>query len=118
MCVLIKKTPLESFIILFLTKNLVRLFLVKESKPFPDRKMIHLIRHSLAKTRCRMTTAITFSRQNLKLSTFNIDLFGVSSTVYKKKKSVAGVPNVKFNCKSYVSSPFDEIIDTSLTFSL
>ena len=44
--------------------KLSQLFLLKEVKPIPDRKMITCFRHYdiLATTRSRMTTAIAFSR--------------------------------------------------------
>ena len=50
----------------------MRLFILKEVKPAPDSKMIkrltfdHCSRHYdiLAKTRCSVTTPITFFRQN------------------------------------------------------
>ena len=67
-----KKDTAESFILIFFSpQKLVRLFILKEVKPSLDRKMIkftHLVtcsRHYdiLAKSRRRMTTAITFSRK-------------------------------------------------------
>ena len=59
----------------FLPENLSMLSLLKEVKPSPDENMIKLqtfdnlfprVRHYdiLAKTRSRMTTATSFSRQN------------------------------------------------------
>ena len=38
-----KKDILESFILLFSPKKLVRLFILKEVKPSPDSKMIKLL---------------------------------------------------------------------------
>ena len=66
-----KETP-ESLILLFSQKRLVRLLILKQVKPPPSSKMIKPLtlttsfRHYdiLAKTRSRMTTATTFSRQN------------------------------------------------------
>ena len=76
MCSQKKDTP-ESFILLFLTKKVSTLGIYTEggylTKPSPDSKMIKLLTFDnlfpplydiLAKTRRRMTTAITFSRQN------------------------------------------------------
>ena len=52
----------------FSPKKLARLFLLKETKPSPDRlMMIELLTVSVTmttKTRSKMTTATTFSRQN------------------------------------------------------
>ena len=67
----LKKGTRKASFNFFSPKKLVRLFLLKEVKPSPDRKMInflHLItcsRHYdiLAKSRCRMTMVITFFRQ-------------------------------------------------------
>ena len=67
-----KDTP-ESVTLLFSPKKLIRLFIQKKVKPSPNSKMIKLhtsdnlflpLRHSCAKTLCRMTTAITFLPQN------------------------------------------------------
>ena len=68
--VLKKDTP-ENFTInlLFSPKKLAGLFILKDVKPSPDSRMIkrkNCSRHFdiLTKTRSRMTTAITFSREN------------------------------------------------------
>ena len=39
----LKKETLESLLLFFSPKKLVRLFIVKEVKPFPDSKMINLL---------------------------------------------------------------------------
>ena len=70
-----KKTPPKGFILLFFSqKKLARLFILKEVKLSPNGKMMKL--HAFdnlfppptndirAKTRSRMTAAITFFRQN------------------------------------------------------
>ena len=73
MFVCITHSP-ESFILLFWPKKLARLFILNEVNRSPDGKMMKL--HTFdnlfpqptndirAKTRSRMTAAITFSRQN------------------------------------------------------
>ena len=70
--VLKKRHPGKASFYLFSLKKLIQLFILKEVKPSPDRKMIikllAVITCSryydiLAKSRCRMTTAITFPRQ-------------------------------------------------------
>ena len=69
----LKKGTRKASFNFFSPKKLVRLFLLKEVKPSPDRKMIKLLTfgkifppllHSRYKSRCRMTMAIMFSRQN------------------------------------------------------
>ena len=62
----------ESFILPFSLEKLALLPLVKEVTPSPDRQVIKLLTFDnlfppldiLAKTRSRVTTATTFSRQN------------------------------------------------------
>ena len=62
-------TP-ESFIVLFFITKIAPLSILKEVKPSRNRKMIKLLTFdisfppSLLKTRSRVTTATTFSRQN------------------------------------------------------
>ena len=71
----LKKIDTPSFISLFSPEKLTRLFLLKEVKPSSDPKVIRLqtfdnliisvtMYSIFAKTRSRITTAITFSRQN------------------------------------------------------
>ena len=71
--VFLKKAPRKASFYYFSQKKLARLFILNEGKPSPNSRMIKLLtidnlfpRHFdiLAKTRGRMTTAITFSRQN------------------------------------------------------
>lgn len=55
----------EKFYCTFLLEKLERLFLLKEFEPSPDRIASHFrLNDILVKTRSRMTTAVTFSRQN------------------------------------------------------
>ena len=68
-----KKTSRKALFYFLSPKKLVRLFTLKDVKPSPESKIIKLLtfdnlflllRHSRAKPRSGMTTAITFSRQN------------------------------------------------------
>ena len=73
-----ENSPQKASFYFFSQRKLAWLFILKEVKPFPDGKMMKL--HTFdnlfppttndirAKTRCRMTKAVTFSRQNDKYS--------------------------------------------------
>ena len=89
-----KKDTAESFILIFFSpQKLVRLFILKEVKPSLDRKMIkftHLVtcsRHYdiLAKSRCRMTTAITFSRCPVLGGRYNA--LGFTCSLFEQEKN-------------------------------
>ena len=59
---ILKSIPPGKLIVLFSREELLGLFLLKEVKPSPDRKVIELP----AKTRSRTTTAITLSRHDVR----------------------------------------------------